>query len=409
MEAKRVLVLTADAGFGHRSAANAVTAALHEIYGEHCQVEIANPLEDRRVPAVLRKQITDYDKIVQQMPDLYKFGYQASDAAVPSAIVESALVVMLYEVMRDFVRRYRPDVVVTTYPLYQAPLGAVFTVSGQYIPLLTVVTDLATVHRLWFHDAADLCLVPTPLVRDLALEAGLAPEKVEITGIPVHPKLARQDRPPAEVRAELGWRSDQPAVLAVGSRRVRHLGEILRALNHSGLPLQLAVVAGGDDALYSQFKDTEWHVPAYIYNFVGDMPTFMHAASCILCKAGGLIVTESLACGLPLVLVDVLPGQETGNAEYVINGGAGELGQKPIDALEIMCHWLAHGEELLANRALNARRLGRPQAAYDIARLAWAVAQRGIRTRPKRDILGRMKLVDLLNRYGVPGKEKRHD
>jgi 1,2-diacylglycerol 3-beta-galactosyltransferase len=44
------------------------------------------------------------------------------------------------------------------------------------------------------------------------------------------------------------------------------------------------------------------------------MPTMMRAADAIICKAGGLTVTESLACGLPLLLTDVIPGQETGNA-----------------------------------------------------------------------------------------------
>ena len=407
MDAKRILILTADAGFGHRSAANAIAAALQELYAGRCVFEILNPLDDRRVPSVLRRQITDYDKIVQQMPDLYRFGYQASDSSVPSAIVESALIVMLYEVMRDLLRRHQPDAIITTYPLYQAPLSAVYTINRWTIPLLTVITDLATVHRLWFHANADVCLAPTPAVRGLALEAGLAPDKIQITGIPVHPRLSKGERDPAVLRAELGWRPDLSTVLAVGSKRVKHLPEALRALNHSGLPLQLVVVAGGDEALYRRLQDTGWHLPAYLYNFVEDMPTFMQAADCILCKAGGLIVTESLACGLPLLLVDVLPGQEAGNASYVIDGGAGELADEPLDALEVMCHWLERDGELLSQRARNARRLGRPYAAYDVAKLAWIAAQRGPRLQPRLEIPGRAKLVDLLDRYGILSKDRR--
>jgi len=101
----------------------------------------------------------------------------------------------------------------------------------------------------------------------------------------------------------------------------------------------------------------------------------MRAADAILCKAGGLIITEALACGLPLLLADVIPGQETGNADYVIEGGAGELARQPLDALESLHHWLARGGELLARRAACARRLGRPRAAYDVADLTWAAAE----------------------------------
>jgi 1,2-diacylglycerol 3-beta-galactosyltransferase len=377
MKTKRILILTADAGFGHRSAAKAIAAALQEAHRDDCAVEVINPMEDERVLGILRNSGADYDRIVQEMPGFYEFGYDLSDARLTSAMIDGALAVMLFNVMRDVVRRYQPDSIVAPYPLYQAPLGAVFAINGSRVPLLTVVTDMGPVHRIWFHEAADLCLVPTPAVRDQAIEYGLSPDRVRITGIPVHPDLASETRTQSAIRAELGWQPDLTTVLATGSKRVGHLSSILRALNHSGLPLQLAAVAGGDDELYQQFQSTEWHVPAHVYKFVDNMPTLMHAADCIICKAGGLIVTESLACGLPLLLVDALPGQEAGNADYVIQGGAGELGQGPVEGLEIIYHWLDRGGELLAQRARNAKRLGRPRAAFDIAELAWEAAARG--------------------------------
>ena len=119
---KRILILTADAGFGHRSAANAVAAALAELYGDQCQVDIVNPLEDKHVPTFLRDSQSDYDRIVREIPQLYRIGYDASDATVPSFIASRALTVLLYETMCDVVTAYRPDVILTTFPLYQEPL-----------------------------------------------------------------------------------------------------------------------------------------------------------------------------------------------------------------------------------------------------------------------------------------------
>lgn len=406
-ERKRILILTSDAGFGHRVAAEAVAAALQATHGDTCAVEIVNPLESEHVPTLLRDSQTDYDNLVREMPDLYKLGFRASDASVPSTVVESALTIMLFEAMADIVRHHRPDAIVTTYPIYQAPLGAVYLVTRHHIPLLTVVTDLVTVHRLWFHEAVDLCLVPTPEVHDLALKYGLPVSKVQVTGVPVRPDLAREDRDPAAIRAELGWQPHLTTVLAVGSKRVGRLPEVLRALNHSGLPLQLTAIAGGDDALYEQFQSVEWHLPAYVYNFVSNMPTLMHAADLIICKAGGLIVAEALACGLPLVLIDVLPGQESGNAEYVIQGGAGERAESGIEALEVVYHWLDRDGALLAERARNARHLGRPRAAYEVAERTWEAAQRGPSTKTGlRGMLVRSKLIKLLSRHGVPWRDK---
>jgi hypothetical protein len=39
-----------------------------------------------------------------------------------------------------------------------------------------------------------------------------------------------------------------------------------------------------------------------------------------------------------------------------------------------MCHWLEKDRRLYHQQAQNARKLGHPQAAYDVADLAWAAA-----------------------------------
>ena len=84
---KKILILTADAGFGHRSAANAVAAALKEQYAEQVEALILNPLDDKRTPFFLRDSQSDYDRIVRNVPELYRLGYEASDAPIPGTIM----------------------------------------------------------------------------------------------------------------------------------------------------------------------------------------------------------------------------------------------------------------------------------------------------------------------------------
>ncbi len=370
---KRILILTADYGYGHRSAANAVAEALKKTYGIDCSVEIVNPMDDPRAPAVLRDGEGSYDKIVRVAPDLYKLGYEVVDTRVISGLIKNGFTLMLFNALREIIHTKQPDGIVCTYP-YQEILSAIFALEKRRIPCLTVVTDLATVNRLWFHPAADLCLVPTQTVYDLAIKAGLPADKVKILGIPVRPELTKGNQDQASLRLSLGWRPDLFTVLAIGSKRAEHLYDALKVLNHSGLPVQLVVVAGGDDELYQRIQETEWHAETHCYNFVDEMGTFMRAADCVMGKAGGLTVSEALACGLPLILVDVIPGQETGNAEHVVSGNAGVLAQDPIDVLETMCHWLEKDKFYYKQQTQNALRLGRPRAAFDAAELTWALA-----------------------------------
>ena len=381
---KRVLILMADYGYGHRSAADAVAKALRETHGQDCIVDVINPLDDPRAPALLRTQQANYDRLTREMPDLHKLGYQVSDLPLAGNLIESAMTLLLFNVLRRIVRRYRPDVIVSTYLFYPAILSTVLAVEKMRIPLVTVVTDLASTHNLWFYPRADLCLVPTQDVFDSAVHAGLAPERVMITGIPVDPDLAqgRQDR--AALRPQLGWRTDVFTVLAVGSRRVEHLYDSVQALNRSSLPIQLAVVAGGDDDLFRQLTRTMWRKDTHLYNFVPDMAALTRAADCVVGKAGGLTITESLACGLPMILVDVIPGQETGNSEYVLSEGAADRALDPGEVLNVMERWLEDGMALYKTRAANARRISHPRAAYDVAEHVFQLTAEDARVKGRR-------------------------
>jgi len=363
---KKVLILTADAGFGHRSVANAVAAALEEKYADELVYEIVNPLDDKRTPTFLHDSQSDYTKWVREVPELYKLGYEASDSLLPTQMLERALIVLMGDIMHDIIKQAQPDVILCTYPLYQSAI-TFYGSRRNHVPVYTVITDLSTVHRMWFHRKVDGCLVPNSLVADLATSYGVNPEKVTITGIPVHPNVVRETRSKTEIRKELGWELDIPTVLAVGSKRVERLVDTLNIINHFGGPVQLVVVAGKDERLLQELNQFEWHIPAHVYNFVENMPAFMHASDLIICKAGGLIVTESLACGLPMILIDIIPGQETGNAEYVTALGAADLAETPVAVLESLSHLIKHDQTLLKQRVENARRIGQPRSAYKTA------------------------------------------
>ena len=400
-EIKKILILTSDAGFGHRSASNALRIALEQKYGNQCEVTIVNPLDDPRTPAFLRDSEEDYVRLVQKAPEIYRFGYKASDAEIPSTIIENLLILALYEVMGEIVRAHLPEVIVSTYPMYQGALRAYFDLNAVCVPLIVVVTDLISVHRLWFETGVDLCLVPTEEVKKLALENGMKENKVHITGIPVSPYLANEPRNKTELRQSLGWDADLPTFLAVGSRRVNRLVETLHVLNHFGLPLQIAVSAGNDKGLLNKLQSIHWHIPAHIYGYVDNMAEMMLAADAVISKAGGLVVTEALACGLPIMLIDVIPGQEEGNRDFVVQNGAGVMTEKPLQVLETLAHWMRDGGKGLHTASENARKIGRPQAAMDAADLIWKSALQGPGGSQPISELRRTRLIDLLTRNKI--------
>jgi 1,2-diacylglycerol 3-beta-galactosyltransferase len=139
-EKKRVLILMADAGFGHRSAALAVQDAILDKYGEQMQVDLVNPLDLPTTPTFLRDTQSDYDKFVRNVPELYSLGYQVSDNPIPTALLESSISMLLVDTMRELFNQYHPDVVLSTYPWYQVAMSALFTSRKYRVPNYTVVT-----------------------------------------------------------------------------------------------------------------------------------------------------------------------------------------------------------------------------------------------------------------------------
>lgn len=405
---KKILILSADAGFGHKKAALAVQQALTETYGDRVEIIMANPMEDKRTPFFIRDSPADYDRIVKAMPELYRVGYDASDANVTTKILESAMTVLMYEVMSDLIEKVRPDAILCTYPIYIAPLAAIFTIERTSIPCFAVVTDLATVHRIWFNHNLDACFVPNQAVRNQAIASNLPPRKVITTGIPVNPIVAKETRSKPEIRQSLGWSPDLFTLLAVGSKRVEHLLDALNVINHFGSPLQLAVVAGNDKDLYKKLTEVDWHIPVHLFDYIEDVPSLMHASDGIICKAGGLIITESLACKLPIMIIDVIAGQETGNATFITNSGAGDLAVSPMEVMETLSHWLKDDKKLLNLRAENSAHLGRPNSAYAVADLLWQAANTPLMPKGRKHIFGRPTLMALLNRYKIPWQERHH-
>jgi len=107
----------------------------------------------------------------------------------------------------------------------------------------------------------------------------------------------------------------------------------------------------------------------------------MHAADVVATKAGGLTISEALAAGKPLLIHGVIPGQEEGNLRYIQEQGAGAWTPDPPALVAQIAHWLAHSEELQRFTEA-ARGIGRPDAARQVAQLAWELAEAGPHPNP---------------------------
>jgi UDP-N-acetylglucosamine:LPS N-acetylglucosamine transferase len=97
------------------------------------------------------------------------------------------------------------------------PLIAAIKAEDLDIPVMVVITDLITVHQVWFNDEVTLITVPTEAVREMALESGFSPSQIALTGIPVDPVIdALKDADVNDMRKSLAWKVDLISLLVMG-------------------------------------------------------------------------------------------------------------------------------------------------------------------------------------------------
>ena len=88
--------------------------------------------------------------------------------------------------------------------------------------------------------------------------------------------------------------------------------------------------------------------------FVQQIADLMVACDVLVTKTGGVTLAEAFCCGLPVLAFDPLPGQEEGNARYVVGRGAAVLARSPSHLV---------GRQRVAPVARAPRDAGRARAA----------------------------------------------
>lgn len=363
---KRAIILFSDTGGGHRSSAEALAEAMQSLYPDHFSVQLIDLL-DQYTPFPFRRFPAWYPWMVGRKR-IWGQAFKWSDGPRRAWMMSTATWPMVRQAMRRLVRERPADVIISVHPLFQIPVMR--ALGRPRPPYVTVVTDLVSTHAMWYHPRVDLCLVPTERARTRALACGLPRSRVRVVGLPVASRFSRARKDKAALRRELGWREDLPAVLlAGGGDGLGPIAETATAIDNTGLPLQLAMVTGRNEALRQQLAEERWNVPAHIYGFVGNMPDLMGAADLIVTKAGPSSIAEALNTGLPIVLNSALPGQEEGNVTFVVDEGAGVWAPGPEKVADAVRAWLGNDSgDALRQAAQNALRLARPNAAQDAAK-----------------------------------------
>ena len=373
MSEKRIEILMASTGGGHRSAAEAIAEGFARLYDD-CVVEIVDIWSDH-IPFPLNRVGRMYGRLVK-----YGLWETVWDASNDPKRIHCALTTMwpfLDDAMQGFFQLTKPDAVVVVHPLFNHFSAWALRNLGMHVPLVTVVTDLVTTHPGWICPEAALCLVPTEQSRQYFLNEGLPSDKVKVTGLPVSLKFLNDTTEKREAQEKLGLTHDLPVVLMVGGGEgMGPVYKISRTVTASRPMGQAMIVAGRNERLRRRLENVKWEIPTKIFGFVNNMPELMKASDVIVTKAGPSTISEAFISGLPIILSGYIPGQEEGNVHYVVGNGAGVLASDCEEISRLVVEWFDPANPTLAQMTQNAKEQARPRAALDIATEIYTVMEK---------------------------------
>lgn len=365
----RVLIFYAEAGAGHRRAAEALTAALRARDATVASLDVMRYVH----PLFRTVYVSGGLSLITRLPRLYRLAYQLSDQPGIARVLRAPRYrtqQISTRPLRRTLEAVEPDLIICTHFL-SAELCAGWRRGGQLrVPLYTVITDFDP-HFMWQHAGTDGYCVPTCAARDRLRRDGIDPALIYVTGIPIDPRFAAlSDRSRTAQRLHLD--PARPVVLVMGGGLgVGEMESVAWSLSARPLDAQIVFIAGSNHLLRRKLKamSTSW----IVRGFVDNMPDWLAAADLAISKAGGLAGSELLAAGVPTIIPCRLTGHEALNAQYLASTGAALLVHSAGEGL-VQADRLLHDPQARDRMRRAAVQAARPQAAAIIADLALEAA-----------------------------------
>src|ERR671921_617910 len=333
----KILIISSDTGGGHRSAAVAIAAGLQRFFkGNSYAVRVVRAIEESH--SISAKLVNVYNWVLRHRQHWMKYLYWAVNRFRPET--REFFYRRSVGYVRDLFERWCPHVVVSVHPLTQHAFARVLKELGLAgkVPLVTVVTDPCYgFWKGWACDDVTLYLVASEEARRQLIDYGIQPERIKVSGMPVHPKFELPDERSAQAaRGALGLDPQKFTVFVnAGWVGGGNIPQIFRELARGELDVQAIFLAGKNEELRAEAESlaASAHFPIKVIGYSEQVEQLMQAANVMVSKLGGLTTFEALACRVPIIADATTPPmpQESGAATMLAGRGAGVLLKRAVD------------------------------------------------------------------------------
>ena len=364
---RRVLLMYITRVSGHRQATIAIQHALRQL---DPTIEAPSINGFGYTYPILEKVIhKTYMSVIKRTPKIWDFLYDNPKVFKKSESLKNFLHRTSHKKLDKLFNEFKPDTVVCTQAFPCGMVADYKQANKLDIKLIGVLTDFAP-HSYWINEGVDYYVVPSEDSKERFVSKGLNPEMIKVFGIPIRPCFAlHPDK--HQLAASLGLDLQTPIILVMGGGQgLGPIKSIVKSLIRIKRDCQIVVLAGTNKKIVHRLNKLTVKIDKkiFIHEFVSNVDEFMELASLIITKPGGMTTAECLAKGLPMVIVNPIPGQEMRNTDFLIQKGIAIRIDSTNDIGEEIEILLGSAERLQAMRQA-ALDNGKPVSAINVAKL----------------------------------------
>jgi UDP-N-acetylglucosamine:LPS N-acetylglucosamine transferase len=338
----KILIISSDTGGGHRSAAEAIVDGVQKLFaGQSYAVRVVRAVEESH--SITAKLVHIYNWVLRNKQHWMKYLYWTVNKIRPET--REFFHKRCIGFVKEQFERWCPHVVVSVHPLTQHIFARVLKELklADRIPLVSVVTDpYYGFWKGWACNDVSLYLVASDEARLQLIDYGVAPERIKISGMPVHHKFAYPGEEAAQAaRRALGLDPEKFTVFVnAGWEGGGNIPQIFRELVRGQLEVQAIFLAGKNEELRADAESLAETAPfpVKVIGYSEHVEQLMGAANVMISKLGGLTTFEAFACRLPIIADGITPPmpQEAGAASLLVKRGAGVVLQRAGDIVPVI-------------------------------------------------------------------------
>lgn len=357
----KLLILTGRFGMGHWSASFSLKEQL-ERDDPRNQAEVVDFFE-ATLPELSPALYKGFNLLVSYGGGIYNLVHRMT--ANTEAPRFDPVADGLAEKLGQLLDERRPDVVLATHPVCAQLMSRYKLSSGCATPLVTCITDV-TCHSEWINQCTDCYLVGSPSVRAGLMAKGVAPELIEVTGIPVREQFKKPVRRGGGLPRNLLIMGGGLGLLP----RRRAFYDALNALPN----VHTTIITGRNEKLRRRLEGRWENIE--VLGFTDRVADYMARSDLMLSKPGGITMFEAIFSQLPLLAWGPYLAQEQENAAFLTAAGVGRVTNRDPEACLAAIRSTIYNDTLLSAMADNMGLLKAQLKAEYVSDILAALAQR---------------------------------